>query len=217
MSIIELGSAVKKKKESGQPMIKEALEIIDYAGVDKVHDKLGKRYFQGINVLKGIKEARYSIGLVLALDQEEYYGFVERIFELDYALDLFYTVYKDTQRNDVLGNAICLTFLPKIAEIVDWVDDLFKEIGARWDEGRDLNLEVSSLFIQICDKLGIEEQEIQVDYEELLKNSRSTARYIVAELVNDKLVISSYNEKGEALRAIMGSRTLTMGNLITRY
>ena len=217
MSIIEFGSAVKKKKESGQPMIKEALEIIDYAGVDKVHDKLGQRYFQGINVLKGIKEARYSIGLVLALDQEEYYGFVERIFELDYVLDLFYTVYKDTQRNDVLGNAICLTFLPKIVEIVDWVDDLFKEIGARWDEGRDLNLEVSSLFIQICDKLGIEEQEIQVDYEELLKNSRSTARYIVAELVNDKLVISSYNEKGEALRAIMGSRTLTIGNLITRY
>lgn len=217
MSIIELNTAKRKEKRMENSMIKESLEIIDYAGVDSVHDKLGQRYFQGINVLKAVKEARYSIGLVLALDQEEYYGFVERIFELDYVLDLFYTVYKDTQRNDILGNAICLTFLPRIIEIIDWVDDLFKEIGERWDEGRDLNLEVSSLFMQICDKLGIEEQEIYVDYEELLKNSRSTARYIVAELVNDKLVISSYNEKGEALRAIMGSRTLTMGNLITRY
>lgn len=215
MSIIQFGSN-KAKKES-KPMIAEALEIIEYSGADVVHDRLGKRYFQGINVLKGLKEARYSIGFVLAVSQEEYYDFVERIFELDYTLDLFYSVYKDTKRNDVMGNAICLTFLPRIVEIIDWVEDLFKEIDARWEEGRDLNLEVSSLFIQICDKLGIDEQEIQVDYEELLKNSRSMARYIVAELVNDKLVISSYNEKGEALRAIMGSRTLTMGNLITRY
>ena len=215
MSIIQFGSQ-KAKKES-KPMITEALEIIEYSGADVVHDRLGRRYFQGLTTLKGLKEARKSIGLVLAVNEEEYHGFVERIFELDYTLDLFYSVYKDTTRNDVMGNAICLTFLPRIVEIIDWVEDLFKEIDARWEDGRDLNLEVSPLFIQICDKLDIEEQDIKVDFDNLLANSRSKARYMIVELVNGELVVSPYNEKGEALRVIMSKKSLTMRNLLTRY
>lgn len=217
MSIISFNAKKETPKKDGLNAFQEALSIIDKIGAGKVHDRLGQKYLQGFLTLKSIKEVRYSIGLVLALSQEEYYGFMERVFELDYTLDLFYTVYKDTPRNDMLGNAVCLTFLPRIMDILDWMGDLFEEVDSRWEEGRDLNLEVSSFFIQICDKLGIEEQEIKVDYEELLKNSRSTARYMVAELVNDKLVISSYKEKGEALRVIMSSKTLTIGNLITRY
>ena len=215
MSIIQFGSQ-KAKKES-KPMITEALEIIEYSGADVVHDRLGRRYFQGLTTLKGLKEARKSIGLVLAVNVEEYHGFVERIFELDYTLDLFYSVYKDTTRNDIMGNAICLTFLPRIVEIIDWVEDLFKEIDARWEDGRDLNLEVSPLFIQICDKLNIEEQDIKVDFDNLLANSRSKARYMIVELVNGELVVSPYNEKGEALRMIMSKKSLTMSNLLTRY
>ena len=215
MSIIQFGSQ-KVKKES-KPMITEALEIIEYSGADVVHDRLGRRYFQGINVLKGLKEARYSIGFVLAVSQEEYYDFVERIFELDYTLDLFYSVYKDTKRNDVMGNAICLTFLPRIVEIIDWVEDLFKEIDARWEEGRDLNGEAGPLFLQICEKLDIDNESFQIDFENLIENSRSKARYMIVELVNGQLVISPYNEKGEALRVIMSKKSLTMNNLLTRY
>ena len=67
MSIIQFGSQ-KVKKES-KPMITEALEIIEYSGADVVHDRLGRRYFQGLTTLKGLKEARKSIGLVLAVNE----------------------------------------------------------------------------------------------------------------------------------------------------
>ncbi|MBQ9795428.1 MAG: hypothetical protein IJW36_00505 [Clostridia bacterium] len=185
--------------------------------MDKVHDTLGRRYLQAITTLNALKETRYAIGLVLALSQEEYYSYVEHLFELDYALDIFGTMYQQTQRNDALGNAICLTFLPRIVDIMDWVENLFREVDSRWEEGRDLNSEMGPLFIQVVDHLGLTDQELEIDFEKLLEISRSTARYVTAELVNRRIVINAYAEKKEALMAIMGSKTLNIGSLITRY
>ncbi len=216
MSVIEFRSQKPKKQEHGS-MIKEAIHIVDIEGPDRVHDTLGRRYMQGVVTLKALKEARYGVGLVLALSQEEYYSYVEHLFELDYALDIFGEMYKQTERNDTLGNAICLTFLPRIVEIVNWVDELFHEIGDRWEEGRDLNTELAPLFIQVSDHLGLSDEEVELDYEKFLEISRSTARYITAELVNNRIIINAYAEKKEALMAIMSSKTLNIGSLITRY
>lgn len=216
MSVIEFRSQKPKRQEHGS-MIKEAIHIVDTEGPDRVHDTLGRRYMQGVVTLKALKEARYGVGLVLALSQEEYYSYVEHLFELDYALDIFGEMYKQTERNDALGNAICLTFLPRIVEIVDWVDELFHEIGDRWEEGRDLNTELAPLFIQVSDHLGLSDEEVELDYEKFLEISRSTARYITAELVNNRIIINAYAEKKEALMAIMSSKTLNIGSLITRY
>lgn len=218
MSVIEFRKQEDKKREPDRgSLIKEAMHIVDTEGVDKVHDTLGRRYMQGVVTLKAIKAARYGVGLVLALSQEEYYSYVERLFELDYALDIFGEMYKQTERSDSLGNAICLTFLPRIAEIIDWVDELFGEIGDRWEEGRDLNTELAPLFIQVSDHLGLSDEDVELDYEKFLEISRSTARYVTAELVNRRIVINAYAEKKEALMAIMGSKTLNIGSLITRY
>ena len=218
MSVIEFRKQEDKKREPDRgSLIKEAMHIVDTEGVDKVHDTLGRRYMQGVVTLKAIKEARYGVGLVLALSQEEYYSYVEHLFELDYALDIFGEMYKHTERNDSLGNAICLTFLPRIAEIIDWVDELFGEIGDRWEEGRDLNTELAPLFIQVSDHLGLSDEDVELDYEKFLEISRSTARYITAELVNNRIIINAYAEKKEALMAIMSSKTLNIGSLITRY
>lgn len=218
MSVIEFKKQEDKKREPDRgSLIKEAMHIVDTEGVDKVHDTLGRRYMQGVVTLKAIKAARYGVGLVLALSQEEYYSYVERLFELDYALDIFGEMYKQTERSDSLGNAICLTFLPRIAEIIDWVDELFGEIGDRWEEGRDLNTELAPLFIQVSDHLGLSDEDVELDYEKFLEISRSTARYVTAELVNRRIVINAYAEKKEALMAIMSSKTLNIGSLITRY
>lgn len=218
MSIIELNTAKRKEKRMENSMIKEAIHIVDTEGVDKVHDTLGRRYMQGVVTLNALKEARYGIGLVLALSQEEYYNYVEHLFELNNALDIFGEMYKQTDRHDAFGNAICLTFLPRIVEIIDWVDELFHEIGDRWEEGRDLNVEVGPLFIQVSEHLGLnDEEEVEIDYEKLLEISRSTARYLTAELVNNRIIINAYAEKKEALMAIMSSKTLNIGSLITRY
>lgn len=218
MSVIEFRKQEDKKREPDRgSLIKEAMHIVDTEGVDKVHDTLGRRYMQGVVTLKAIKAARYGVGLVLALSQEEYYSYVERLFELDYALDIFGEMYKQTERSDSLGNAICLTFLPRIAEIIDWVDELFGEIGDRWEEGRDLNTELAPLFIQVSDHLGLSDEDVELDYEKFLEISRSTARYVTAELVNRRIVINAYAEKKEALMAIMSSKTLNIGSLITRY
>lgn len=216
MSILEFRSQKPEKPKNGS-MLREALHIIDTEGVDEVHDIIGQRYIQGEVTLKALKQTRYSIGLVLALNEEEYYSYVEHIFELDYALDILRETYKQTKRNDVIGNAVCLTLLPRIVEILDWVDTLYGEISARWEEGRDLNVEVGPLFIQVSDHLGLDEEEFSVDYENLLNISRSTARYLTAELVNGTMIIKAYNEKKEALMAIMSSKTLNSSNLITRY
>ena len=218
MSIIEFNSqkATKQQAKKGSAFT-EALKIIEESGVEKVHDTLGHRYMQGVVTLQALKETRYAIGLVLALSQEEYYSYVEHIFELDYALDLFSTVYNQTKRNDSFGNALCLTMLPRIVEIVEWVDELFHEVGDRWEEGRDLNSEVGPLFIQVSEHLGLTTEEVEIDYEKLLEISRSTARYLTAEVVNNRIIINAYNEKKEALKAIMGSKTLNIGSLITRY
>ena len=218
MSVIEFKKQEDKKREPDRgSLIKEAMHIVDTEGVDKVHDTLGRRYMQGVVTLKAIKAARYGVGLVLALSQEEYYSYVEHLFELDYALDIFGEMYKQTERNDSLGNAICLTFLPRIAEIIDWVDELFGEIGDRWEEGRDLNTELAPLFIQVSDHLGLSDEDVELDYEKFLEISRSTERYITAELVNNRIIINAYAEKKEALMAIMSSKTLNIGSLITRY
>lgn len=218
MSVIEFKKQENKKREPDRgSLIKEAIHIVDTEGTDRVHDTLGRRYMQGVVTLKAIKEARYGVGLVLALSQEEYYSYVEHLFELDYALDIFGEMYKRTERNDSLGNAICLTFLPRIAEIIDWVDELFGEIGDRWEEGRDLNTELAPLFIQVSDHLGLSNEDVEIDFEKLLEISRSTARYVTAELVNNRIIINAYAEKKEALMAIMSSKTLNIGSLITRY
>lgn len=218
MSVIEFRKQEDKKREPDRgSLIKEAIHIVDEQGVDKVHDTLGRRYLQAITTLNALKETRYAIGLVLALSQEEYYSYVEHLFELDYALDIFGTMYQQTQRNDALGNAICLTFLPRIVDIMDWVENLFREVDSRWEEGRDLNSEMGPLFIQVVDHLGLTDQELEIDFEKLLEISRSTARYVTAELVNRRIVINAYAEKKEALMAIMGSKTLNIGSLITRY
>ena len=79
------------------------------------------------------------------------------------------------------------------------------------------NMINKSLFIQVSDHLGLDEEEFSVDYENLLNISRSTARYLTAELVNGTMIIKAYNEKKEALMAIMSSKTLNSSNLITRY
>lgn len=218
MSVIEFRKQEDKKREPDRgSLIKEAMHIVDTEGTDKVHDMMGRRYMQGVVTLKAIKEARYGVGLVLALSQEEYYSYVEHLFELDYALDIFGEMYKQTERSDSLGNAICLTFLPRIAEIIDWVDELFGEIGDRWEEGRDLNTELAPLFIQVSDHLGLSDEDVELDYEKFLEISRSTARYVTAELVNNRIIINAYAEKKEALMAIMSSKTLNIGSLITRY
>lgn len=223
MSVISFRSKKEEKekvkgKRDGLNVFQEALHIIDELGAERVHDRLGQQYMKALMGYKGINKNRFSIALVLGLSEDEYKEYVERMFELSYSLEMFDATYSQTDRSDGIAVAVCLTILPRIIELLDWFDKVYDIIETRWDsQPEDLNLEVASLFIQSCDMFGLDKEEINIDYENLLHASRSADRYVIVDLNGLKMRYKTFKDKGEALLYIMQNRHLKRDNLIERY
>lgn len=210
--------AVKEKKRDGLNVFQEALSIIDELGAERVHDRLGQQYMKAYMGYKGINKNRYSIALVLGLSEDEYKEYVERMFELAYSLEMFDATYSQADRSDGIAVAVCLTVLPRIIELLDWFDKVYDIIETRWDsQPEDLNLEVASLFIQSADMFGLDKEEINIDYENLLHASRSADRYVIVDLNGLKMRYKTFKDKSEALLYIMQNKHLKRDNLIERY
>ena len=207
-----------KKKRDGLNVFQEALSIIDELGAERIHDKLGQQYMKAFMGYKGINKNRFSIALVLGLSEDEYRDYVERMFELANALEMFDATYSQTDRHDGIAVAVCLTILPRIVELLDWFDKVYDIIETRWDSSpEDLNLEVASLFIKSCDMFGLDKEEINIDYENLLSASRSVDRYIVVDLNGLKMRYKTFQDKGQALMYIMQNKHLKRENLLEMY
>lgn len=207
-----------KAKRDGLNVFQEALHIIDELGAERVHDKLGQQYMKAFMGYKGINKNRFTIALVLGLSEDEYKEYVERMFELSYSLEMFDATYSQADRSDGIAVAVCLTILPRIIELLDWFDKVYDIIETRWDsQPEDLNLEVASLFIQSCDMFGLDKEEINIDYENLLNASRSADRYVIVDLNGLKMRYKTFKDKGQALMYIMQHSHLKRDNLIERY
>ena len=207
-----------KTKRDGLNVFQEALHIVDELGAERVHNRLGQQYMKALMGYKGINKNRFSIALVLGLSEDEYKEYVERMFELSYSLDMFDATYSQADRQDGIAVAVCLTILPRIIELLDWFDKVYDLIEVRWDsQPEDLNLEVAGLFIQSCDMFGLDKEEINIDYENLLHASRSADRYVIVDLNGLKMRYKTFKDKGEALLYIMQNRHLKRDNLIERY
>lgn len=207
-----------KEKRDGLNAFQEALSIIDHLGSEKVHDKLGQQYMKAYMGYKGINQNRHSIALVLGLNENEYRDYVERMFELAYSLEIFDATYSQADRHDAIAVAICLTVLPRIIELLDWFDNTYNMIEDRWDnKPEELNLEVASLFIQSCDMFGLDKEEINIDYDNLLDASRSADRYVIVDLNGLVMRFKTFKDKGQALTYIMQNKRLKRENLIERY
>ena len=207
-----------KGKRDGLNVFQEALHIVDELGAERVHDKLGQQYMKAFMGYKGINKNRFTIALVLGLSEDEYKEYVERMFELSYSLDMFNATYSQADRQDGIAVAVCLTILPRIVELLDWFDKIYDLIEVRWDsQPEDLNLEVAGLFFQSCDMFGLDKEEINIDYENLLHASRSADRYVIVDLNGLKMRYKTFKDKGEALLYIMQNRHLKRDNLIERY
>lgn len=207
-----------KKKHDGFSVFQEALHIIDELGAERVYNRLGQQYMRALMGYKDINKNRFSIALVLGLSEDEYKEYVERMFELAYSLEMFDATYLQADRSDGIAVAVCLTVLPRIIELLDWFDKIYDLIEVRWEsQPEDLNLEVADLFIQSCDKFGLDKEEINIDYENLLHASRSVDRYVIVDLNGLKMRYKTFKDKGEALMYIMQNRYLSRNNLIERY
>lgn len=207
-----------KKKRDGLNVFQEALSIIDELGAERVHDRLGQQYMKALMGYKGINKNRFSIALVLGLSEDEYKEYVERMFELAYSLEMFDATYSQADRSDGIAVAVCLTVLPRIIELLDWFDKVYDIIETRWDsQPEELNLEVASLFIQSADMFGLDKEEINIDYENLLHASRSADRYVIVDLNGLKMRYKTFKDKSEALLYIMQNKHLKRDNLIERY
>ena len=207
-----------RKKRDGLNVFQEALSIIDELGSERVHDRLGQQYMKALMGYKGINKNRFSIALVLGLGEDEYKEYVERMFELAYSLEMFEATYSQADRQDGIAVAVCLTVLPRIVELLDWFDKVYDIIEQRWENSpEELNLEVAGLFIQSCDKFGLDKEELNIDYENLLHASRSADRYVIIDLNGLKMRFKTFKDKGEALLYIMQNKHLSRNNLIERY
>ena len=140
------------------------------------------------------------------------------MIELAYSLEMFEATYSQADRSDGIAVAVCLTVLPRIVDLLDWFDKVYDLIETRWDsQPEDLNLEVASLFIKSCDMFGLDKEEINIDYENLLNASRSADRYVIVDLNGLKMRYKTFKDRGEALLYIMQNRHLSRNNLIERY
>ena len=207
-----------KEKRDGLNAFQEALSIIDNLGNNKVYDRLGQQYLKAYVSYRSINQNRKTIALVLGLNEEEYRDYVERMFELSYSLEMFNATYSQTNKDDSIAIAVCLTILPRIIELLDWFDNTYSMIEERWDSRpEELNLEVASLFIRSCEMFGLDEEEIKIDYDNLLSTSRSADRYVIVDLKGLEMCFKTFKDKGQALMYIMQHSHLKRDNLIERY
>lgn len=224
MSIISFNSRKENKEEvkkigEKHNAFKEAMFIISDLGVNKVHERLGQKYEKAHRSYKEIRKNRRTIALVLGLNENEYKDYIERMFELGYVLEMFDATYSQTNSQDPFGNAICLTILPRIVELLDWFDNIYETIEERWEgDGSDeLNLEVAELFIKACDRMALTAEELDIDYDNLLSASRSADRYVIIDLKDNIMRFKTFKDKSEAFLYIMKNKHLDKRNLIEKY
>lgn len=218
MSVISFNAKKETPKKDELNAFQEALSIIDKLGTVKVHDRLGQQYMKAYMSYRSINQNRRAISLVLGLNEDEYRDYVEHMFELYYALEIFEATYSQAGRDDAIGVAICLTVLPRLVDLLDWFDNVYTMIEDRWENNpEDLNLEVASLFVQSCDMFGLDQEEINIDYDNLLDASRSADRYVIVDLNGLEMRFKTFKDKGQALTYIMQNKRLKRDNLIERY
>ena len=64
---------------------------------------------------------------------------------------------------------------------------------------------------------GLDEEEIKIDYDNLLSTSRSADRYVIVDLKGLEMCFKTFKDKGQALMYIMQHSHLKRDNLIERY